>query len=417
MAKTLDILNLLNITGSDLERNTFAIPEDSQYIPVRVTLTYTGDFLLLSYAKIVEQYANFTNLQNRKVEQIQQYHQGGGTITLDIQQDCRRIGGDNMSFVQMQYTPMICARGQYDTIDIQFTPLVSTTGNKILLAYADANPEIAGVARQTASSNILVRTTWQGKLLQFYFPLSYFDWEASIYALADPDTPITIEGDWNRVDAAGIYWPTLVSVRNNTAVEIIDGLKYARTLEIENCPNFISLSVTDNASVEVVSISNNTALTTLAVSRCNNLRELHANNNTALTSFECIDHPKMELFTCSGNTALEEFTCTYLLKMEKLDISGCIHLMMFWMMGMYALRELNITNVPEITMFYMGYPVQIPEIQVIRADARSSAVANGVAQLINQAAQTGTVYADSAADYYSTIESAANNKGWTIEAL
>ena len=93
--------------------------------------------------------------------------------------------------------------------------------------------------------------------------------------------------------------------------------------------------------------------------------------NTALTSLSCNDCYTLQELNLSANTAL-----------TSLDCSSC-----------YALQELK-------------YP------------ATDSTVSTEIASAISNAnAADGTVYTDSNGAYYSTIATAATNKGWTIEQL
>ena len=81
----------------------------------------------------------------------------------------------------------------------------------------------------------------------------------------------------------------------------------------------------------------------------------------------------------------------------------------------YALQELNLSANTALTSLGCNDCVKI---EIIYYTAIDSDVATAIAGAITAAdASDGTVYTDSAADYYSTIADAATAKGWTIEQI
>ena len=93
------------------------------------------------------------------------------------------------------------------------------------------------------------------------------------------------------------------------------------------------------------------------------------------------------------NTALTSLSCSSCSALQTLDLSKNT-----------ALTSLSCSDIAKITS--ISYP------------ATNSDVATAIAGAITAAdAEDGTVYTDSAADYYSTIATAANDKGWTIEPI
>ena len=90
--------------------------------------------------------------------------------------------------------------------------------------------------------------------------------------------------------------------------------------------------------------------------------------------------------------------------LTSLDCSDC-----------YALQELNLSTNTALTSLNCNSCTGLKEIRYPATDSNVSAK---IASAITAAtAADGTVYTDSAADYYSTIETAAIAKGWTIEQL
>ena len=61
--------------------------------------------------------------------------------------------------------------------------------------------------------------------------------------------------------------------------------------------------------------------------------------------------------------------------------------------------------------------IELESVTTIKCKADNQTVCNGIAAAISYANGTGTLYTDSAGAYYSTLETAATAKGWTIEQL
>ena len=137
----------------------------------------------------------------------------------------------------------------------------------------------------------------------------------------------------------------------------------------------------------------NTALTQLNCSKCSVLQELNLSANTALTQLDCSYCYVLQTLDLSANTALTSLNC-----------SSC-----------YALQTLDLSANTALTELYCS---DCPALQTLKYPATNFDVADAIAGAITDAdADDGTVYTDSAADYYSTIADAATNKGWTIEQI
>ena len=91
-----------------------------------------------------------------------------------------------------------------------------------------------------------------------------------------------------------------------------------------------------------------------------------------------------------------------------------------------ALQNLNCSNCPALATLDLSTNTALqaldcsncPALAEIKYAAGNEDVSTAIAQAITDAtADNGTVYTDSAAAYYSTIETAATTKGWTIEQI
>ena len=112
-----------------------------------------------------------------------------------------------------------------------------------------------------------------------------------------------------------------------------------------------------------------------------------------LTGLAANDYYDDLVYYWSDNAALTWLNVDHCFRLSSLDISRNTALTFLSCDGCYGLTEIK-------------YP------------ATNSSVSTSIANAItNAAAADGTVYTDSAADYYSTIATAANNKGWTIAQL
>lgn len=166
-----------------------------------------------------------------------------------------------------------------------------------------------------------------------------------------------------------------------------------QSLDLSKCPNVTGISAGNCYALQSLNLSNNLALYSLNINTCYTLQSLNLSANTALTSLNCSDCYAMQELNLSANTALTDLDCSGCLALTDLDLSKNT-----------ALTQLNCTNSYGLTKIKYG--------------ATNSDVSTEVAGAITDAdAADGTVYTDSAGAYYSTIETAAQAKGWTIEQL
>ena len=140
-------------------------------------------------------------------------------------------------------------------------------------------------------------------------------------------------------------------------------------------------------------VATNTALTSLSCSDCSALQELNLSTNTALTSLSCNGCYTLQELNLSTNTAL-----------TSLDCSDCS-----------ALQELNLSTNTALTTLNCTSCKKVESISTL---CNNSTVATAIAGIISNADENaGVVKTNSDGDYYSTIETAATAKGWTVEPL
>ena len=257
-----------------------------------------------------------------------------------------------------------------------------------MLLYATvADPEI----RSITGTDIVVKTIKGG--------VAHED----TYASLEGDT-LSISADKNtKIAITGTI--TECKIGENTTFTRISAMNTALT----------SLECSDCYALQELNLSANTALTSLKCPNCYVLQELNLSTNTALTSLECSDCYALQELNLSTNTALTSLSCSYCYALQELNLSTNTALTSLDCSGCYALQELNLSTNTALTSLGCS---DCKEVQTIYYPATNEYVSTAVADAISNAnAADGTVYTDSAADYYSTIADAATAKGWTIEQL
>ena len=231
----------------------------------------------------------------------------------------------------------------------------------IILMSNMADPEISSIT----GTDIVVTTIKNGKA----HTDTYASLEGEILAIsADVHTNITIAG---------------------TITE----------MEVADYAEFISIS------------AKSTALTTLNCYGCSDLQSLDLSGSTALTDLNCGDCYALESLNLSGCTALTTLHCNGS-NLQSLDLSGSTALTYLDCGDCYTLESLNLSGCTALTTLDCN---SCSVITSITYDAINGEVSAAIADAImNAYAGDGTVYSDSEGAYYSTIESAAITKGWTI---
>ena len=138
-------------------------------------------------------------------------------------------------------------------------------------------------------------------------------------------------------------------------------------------------------------------------------------NNTALLEIGCASCMDLTSLDVSGNTALQRLGCDTCTGLTMLDLSANTELLQLNCQDCSGLTTLDLSTNTVLTELYCS---TCTGLTTIKYPATNNDVSAEIASAItNATAADGTVYTDSAADYYSTIATAANNKGWTIAQL
>ena len=308
--------------------------------------------------------------------------------------------------------------------------------NLIRFQESVADPEIY---RLSCSGTITVESTKNGESVT----ATYTDLNnAAVSIQADANTDITIKGNVTSVsprnpgpgtgkDITKFYAQgdsiTDLSLGSQTQMESFD---------IKKCPAITSLSI-GNTGITELDLSKNVALTQLDCSSCAVLTELDLSKNVALTQLTCSSCAVLTKLDLSKNVALTQLTCNFCTGLTELDLSknvaltqlacsSCTNLTKLILDNCDALSSLTATSDAAITILslkncdslqYMTTNGMTGVTEIYYA-ANNSMGATGVASIItNATSATGTLYTDSEAAYYSTLETAATAKGWTIEAM
>ena len=176
--------------------------------------------------------------------------------------------------------------------------------------------------------------------------------------------------------SAQSHRPIQVSADANTDIFVIGNI-----IDIHIANQFIEMSI------------NCTTLLSLDCSGWSNF------NSDILMEAPSITH--LNTYNCTGLTSLDLSHNTAL---TSLNIESCENL-----------TSLDLSANTALTSLFENYYVE--NLSVIKYPATDSNVSSKIATLIGYTNNSGTVYTDSAGAYYSTIETAANDKGWTIEQL
>ena len=206
----------------------------------------------------------------------------------------------------------------------------------------------------------------------------------TLYIHADADTDVVLRG----------YVKKCYFTAYDEEQEDYVGYTDVTGIDTSKCVCLKELSV-DYCTIDMLDISANKNLTTLI---CGDISEESftiqgLNQCTKLTYLYCAYSESITALDLAANTALQTLNCGGCTGLTALDLAANTALQSLYCYGCTGLIEIK-------------YP------------ATNSNVSTAIAGVItNATAADGTVYTDSAADYYSTIADAATAKGWTIEQL
>ena len=162
------------------------------------------------------------------------------------------------------------------------------------------------------------------------------------------------------------------------------------SIDISHCQTLMGLLVDGQNNIATIDVTHNPGLRALFVQYCSQIADIDTSASTDLETLVFISIP-LQNINVQQNTALRT------LGINTLDITS-----------------LDISNNTLLDTLVL---LNVPNINLIRARSDWSDVADKIAQAITDANGIGTIYTNADGAYYSTIETAANNKGWTIEQL
>ena len=237
-------------------------------------------------------------------------------------------------------------------------------GNYIRLLSNAQDPTITDLS---CGEKFIIQSVKNGqKLIVEYSAQSH----RSIQVSADANTDIFVIGNIIDIHIANQFIEMSINCTTLLSLDCSGWSNFNSDILME-APSITHLNTYNCTGLTSLDLSHNTALTSLDVSNCTGLTSLDLSHNTALTSLNIESCENLTSLDLSANTAL--------------------------------------------TSLFENYYVE--NLSVIKYPATDSNVSSKIATLIGYTNNSGTVYTDSAGAYYSTIETAANNKGWTIEQL
>ena len=224
---------------------------------------------------------------------------------------------------------------------------------------------------------------------------------------ADADTIVLIKG----------YVTELQFTKHNNDPDIDDWEGYTELSSVSVGDNSIlkTLSIALNENIEELDLAANTQLQYLYCYSCTGLTSLDLAANTQLQYLNCGNIPNLTSLDLAANTQLQILDCNSCTGLTSLDLAANTQL-----------QTLYCGNIPNLTSLDLAANTQLRILDCnsctgltdISYPATNKDVSTAIAGAITAAtAEDGTVYTDSAADYYSTIADAATAKGWTIAQI
>ena len=264
---------------------------------------------------------------------------------------------------------------------------------------------------------------------------------------ADADTNVKISGyvtdlyftayDEEAEDYAGFMDLSSLDLSETNVLKAlsVDYNSGLEELDVTHNTNLQTLICGDMENLTGIDVSKNTKLTYLYCAYCKGITELNLAANTALQTLNCGGTSITEL-NLAANTALQTLDCYNCTSITELNLAANTALQTLNCNSCTSITELNLAANTALQTLYCG-GTSITELNLaantalqtldcnsctsitdIYYPATNSDVSTAIAGAItNATAADGTVYTDSAADYYNTIADAATAKGWTIEQL
>ena len=271
----------------------------------------------------------------------------------------------------------------------------TATEDGVTLIYSVADPILASVS---CTGEIRVISVKNGeKVTETYSDLS----GEQVSIQSDANTQILINGGVTSIQFAfaGSGTDKLLSVSANNIPSLITldckYMPFLQSVTIGANTGIISFECASCSALTMLDLSANTALTTLDCSECSALTMLDLSANTALTTLNCSKCSALTELNLSANTAL-----------TSLNIDNCHAIQTLNLSNNTALETLSCAVSNNTALSALYYPATNDTVTTILSG-----------YLPNSSITDGILYTDSAGAYYSTIETAATTKGWTIEQI
>ena len=425
------ILNPTVITGGNIGTTMYKPPVG--YEPVHVTITWTGDYLDVSYASVYRMYRN-SNRLHRVLSTIVNvgFFQGGGTIEFDID---RSYVSYPTGVVVTRDTEGVAVRGvNVESIDVQIEEEHPISDNTIEAVFE--------------GSRANVRLEYTGSISAEYYlngekTIATYSGQTDIFIDADAQTPIIFKGyitSFKPVPYSGMYpgsGTDVLSIGGSSDVLLkidaesceklnsIDLDEFANIEEINlyECTELSSVDVTANTKLKILSIgstqvnslglSNNTLLKELFIENTN-IQSIDLSNNILLETLD-IGNTQIQSIDLSLLSVLKTFLCNGS-RLQSLDISSNLQLTTCAVYSCSSMTGITIGENYDLSSGLSFF--SCPNISTVTVRGVSQYIADRIAYLIQKnSANAGTVYTNSADPYYSTIKTAADTYGWTVMPL
>lgn len=425
------ILNPTVITGGNIGTTMYKPPVGFE--PVHVTITWTGDYLDVSYASVYRMYRN-SNRLHRVLSTIVNvgFFQGGGTIEFDID---RSYVSYPTGVVVTRDTEGVAVRGvNVESIDVQIEEEHPISDNTIEAVFD--------------GSRANVRLEYTGSISAEYYlngekTIATYSGQTDIFIDTDAQTPIIFKGDitcFKPVPYSGMYpgsGTDVLSIGGSSDVLLkidaesceklnsidLDGFANIEEINLYECTELSSVDVTANTKLKILSIgstqvnsldlSNNTLLEELFIENTN-IQSIDLSNNILLETLDIVN-TQIQSIDLSLLSSLKIFLC-YGSQLQSIDVSSNLQLTQCAVSSCSSMTSVTIGENYDLSS---GLSFLLcPSISTVTVRGVSQFIADRIAALIQRnSANAGIVYTNSADPYYSTIKAAALTYNWEVLLL
>lgn len=424
------ILNPTVITGGNIGTTMYKPPVG--YEPVHVTITWTGDYLDVSYTSVYRMYRNFNRPHYVYPTVVHVgFFQGCGTIEFDID---RSYVSYPTGVIVTRDTEGVAVRGvNVESIDVQIEEEHPISDNTIEAVFEGSRANV----RLEYAESISVEYYLNGEKV-----IATYSGQTDIFIDADAQTPIIFKGGITKfkpvpqtfTPGSGTH---VLSIGGTSDVLLIidaesceklnsidlDGFANIEEINLYECTELSSVDVTANTKLKELSIaytqvdslglSNNTLLKKLDI-RGTNIQSIDLSNNILL-EFLDIAGAQMQSIDLSLLSALKTFLCNGS-RLQSLDISSNLQLTDCTVYSCSSMTGITIGENYDLSIGLSFF--SCPNISTVTVRGVSQYIADRIAYLVQKnSANAGTVYTNSADPYYSTIKTAADTYGWTVLPL